>query len=96
MKSTNHECLCCGKDYYYCYRCDGGKIVNSWKNNFDNENCRKVFNACVDFMNEVKSADEAKKILSTADLSKKNDFVAPIKDALDQIFKNTKVSHKEA
>jgi len=96
MKSTNHECLCCGKEYYYCYRCDGGKIVNSWKNNFDSENCRKIFNTCADYMNEAMSADEAKKVLSTADLSMKNGFVAPIRDAIDRIFKNAKAPIKEA
>ena len=89
---TIRKCLCCGTEYRYCYRCDGANIYNSWKNNFHDENCRRVFNTVANFNAGSISEAEAKKVLDDSDLTFKNSFAAPIKDGIQKIYMVSKMT----
>lgn len=88
----NRKCLCCGREYRYCYRCDGASIYNSWKNNFHDENCRKVFNTVANFNAGSVSETDAKKILDNLDLTYKNSFAAPVKAGIESIYMAAKMT----
>lgn len=86
--ANNRVCLCCGNAYEYCGSCRNGVNLPAWKNLFDNENCKDVFQTVSDY--EQKSIDKtkAKKILDSCDL--KHTFKSNIVKLVDEITKEEK------
>ena len=56
--ANNRVCLCCGNAYEYCGSCRNGVNLPAWKNLFDNENCKDVFQTVSDY--EQKAIDKTK------------------------------------
>ena len=81
---TNKICLCCGKEFYYCYQCDGTRVVNSQKNLFDNENCREVFEVATDYLNGAIQKKDAAVKFGKCDLTNKGQFGSDIKKAINE------------
>ncbi len=86
MGTTNRQCLCCGKKYNYCFRCDGGDIKLGWKNNYCSENCRTIFNVTASYYAKEINADEAKKAFAKCDLADKANFVKSIQKVIAEVI----------
>ena len=61
--ANNRVCLCCGNAYEYCGSCRNGVNLPAWKNLFDNENCKDVFQTVSDYEQKAIDKTKAKKIL---------------------------------
>ena len=62
-------CLTCGKAYEYCGSCPSSLNLPVWKNLFDTENCKTVFETVSDYAQKVITKESAKEKLSKCDLS---------------------------
>ena len=67
--ANNRICLTCGKAYEYCGSCPSSLNLPVWKNLFDTENCKTVFETVSDYAQNVITKDVAKKKLSNCDTS---------------------------
>lgn len=65
----NRTCLACGKKYEYCGSCPTSVNLPVWKNIFDTENCKIIFENTSDFIQGVISKDVARKRISKCDFS---------------------------
>lgn len=65
----NRTCLACGKKYEYCGSCPTSANLPVWKNIFDTENCKTIFENASDFAQGVISKDVAKNRISKCDFS---------------------------
>lgn len=65
----NRTCLACGKKYEYCGSCPTSANLPVWKNIFDTENCKTIFENTSDFVQGVISKDVAKNRISKCDFS---------------------------
>ena len=81
--ANNRICLTCGKPYEYCGSCPSSLNLPVWKNIFDTENCKTVF--------ETVSKESAKVRLSKCDVS--GVFKSNIQNLVDEINKeNVKIT----
>ena len=81
---VNRTCLTCGKKYEYCSSCPTTLNYPMWKNLFDTENCKTVFETVSDYEQKVITKDLARKKLLQCNLSQ-NLFVNSIQRVIDEI-----------
>ena len=86
MADYNKKCLLCGKDFKFCPTCYQKSPADAWKNIFDKENCRIIFNLVCDFAQKEVDVETAKDILSRCDLSDKDSYKVDIKGYIDEIL----------
>lgn len=85
----NRICLTCGKAYEYCSSCPTSLNLPVWKNLFDTENCKTVFETVSDYAQKVITKDVAKEKLSKCDISSK--YKENIQKYLNEIITEPKV-----
>ncbi len=68
---VNRICLTCGNAYEYCGSCPTTLNLPVWKNIFDTENCKTVFETVSDYAQNVITKDVAKRKLSKCGTSNK-------------------------
>lgn len=84
MAKKNRECLTCGEKYSYCSRCN--KKDPAWKSEFHSENCKNIFQICVQFNAGSMTKEAAKEALEACDLSNKENFKPCIQRDFANIF----------
>ena len=67
--ANNRICLTCGKAYEYCGSCPSTVNLPVWKNLFDTENCKTVFETASDYAQKVITKESAKEKLLKCDLN---------------------------
>lgn len=67
----NRTCLACGKQYEHCGSCPNSAKFPAWKNIFDTEDCKVIFENVSDYIQGVITKDVAKDRISKCDLSVK-------------------------
>lgn len=85
---SNRICLTCGKAYEYCGSCPTSLNLPVWKNLFDTENCKTIFETVSDYAQKVIAKDIAKEKLSNCDTSSK--YKDNIQNYLDEIITEPK------
>ena len=88
MGKLNKTCLVCQKSYHYCYSCPTDLQNPSWKNLFDTEQCKEIFNILSRNGQGMITDEEAKELLSKCDLTQKDTFADNIKNHIDKICGN--------
>ena len=87
--ANNRICLTCGKPYEYCGSCQSSLTLPVWKNIFDTENCKTVFEIVSDYAQNVITKEVAKTKLLNCDLS--HSFKGNIKKYIDEIIIEEKI-----
>lgn len=63
--ANERQCLVCGTTYTHCSRCPGGSNLPSWKNIYDTEECKNIFDICSAYVNGyLKKGDAILKLKS--------------------------------
>lgn len=70
--AKDRTCLVCGRSYQYCGHCQGNKKIETWRNNYCSEDCRKVFNTCSNFEGKIISGEDAYKMLAETNVDLEN------------------------
>lgn len=86
--ANNRICLCCKTAYEYCGTCRKGVDLPAWRNLFDTENCKDVFQIVSDYEQKAIDKAKAKKMLETCDT--KQHFKTEIKKVVDEILEEEK------
>ena len=81
--ANNRICLTCGKPYEYCGSCPSSLNLPVWKNLFDTDNCKTVFETVSDYAQKAITKESAKVRLSKCDVS--GVFKDNIKNLIDDI-----------
>ena len=55
----NRNCIVCGKAYYHCGHCKDSDAQSVWRNIYDTEECRKIFDICSAYVNKNMSKGDA-------------------------------------
>lgn len=97
MATPNCKCKVCGKEYNFCLKCNHktGTPAPKWKVNFCDENCKKIFDLCVDFNFENITREEAEKQLGSLDTSKFSEFSDSVKTTIKAIQKKAPKSSEK-
>lgn len=95
--ANNRICLTCGKPYEYCGSCPSSLNLPVWKNIFDTENCKTVFETVSDYAQNAITKESAKIRLSKCDISGvfKNNIQKLINDINEEDIKNRKIKENE-
>lgn len=72
--------------YKYCHNCSDFDPTEKWRYLYCCDNCRQIYLACDDFVNNNISALEAQDKLNALDLSKKDEFIGTIRKNIDDIY----------
>ena len=80
------KCYLCGERYEYCPTCWDDRNEPAWKVTFHTEDCKVIFQTCVDYNMGLISKEEAQLTLNNCDLSKKKDFREDVQDTIDIIM----------
>lgn len=92
MTKANRKCVVCRQEYFYCAtNCAESRGKPSWMISFCSENCKKVYDACAAFNAKMMSAEQAKNILDTCDLSDKGHFTVSTQKLILEIYETSKV-----
>lgn len=87
MATNNKTCILCQKKYTYCGSCRSHAISEpSWRNAWDTENCKNIFEILATYINGNVSAVDAKKQLIEFDLKDKDSYSPKMKKAADEIM----------
>ena len=81
--ANNRICLTCGKSYEYCGSCPSSLNLPVWKNLYDTDNCKTVFETVSDYAQKAITKESAKVRLSKCDVS--GVFKDNIKNLIDDI-----------
>lgn len=84
--ANNRICLTCGKHYEYCGSCPSSLNLPVWKNIFDTDNCKTVFETVSDYAQKAITKESAKTRLSKCDVS--GVFKKQIQNYVDEILKD--------
>lgn len=68
MKKDNRICICCGKAYKYCSSCAEYASLPTWKNIYDEIECKVIFDVATDYLANSITKEEAKKKLNAYDI----------------------------
>lgn len=90
---VKRKCICCGNEYEYCYHC-GDKKKESWKNNYDVESCRDVFNIITDYRGGYMSKEEATGRLKELNLANRATYVEEVAKFVDELLKTPEKPEK--
>lgn len=85
----NKVCLTCGKSYKYCNSCSDSQNRVYWKNVYDCEECKDIFEIVSDYAQNCITKDVARQRLSKYDLSTKVISNSNVKKYLDEIVVET-------
>ena len=91
MVKLNKTCCVCGNKYSYCPSCGNNASKPSWMASFCSEDCKKVYEAAAAFNMNKMSAEEARCILDTCDLSNKEHFTPSTKKIIGEIYGVAKI-----
>ena len=91
--ANNRICLTCGKPYEYCGSCPSSLNLPVWKNIFDTENCKTVFETVSDYAQNAITKESAKIRLSKCDVS--GVFKDNIKNLIEKDIKNIETKENE-
>ena len=87
MKKPNRKCVICGTEYYYCnHSCTDSLNKPAWMTSFCCESCKNTYDAAAKYHMQKISAEEAREILDTCDLSNKDNFAAFTKNLINEIY----------
>lgn len=91
MPKPMRTCIVCGTQHEYCGYCSEYDSLPKWKFLFDNENCKEIFHAVGDYIQDEMTAEDARKILDKCDLSYKEKFNKKIKETIDELYPAKKI-----
>lgn len=89
MSRYNRTCILCGKNYRFCNDCSDYEHIEPWHNIYCSENCRTIFETCVDFVQKHMGKDEAREKILSCDLSNIKDFKPSFIEAINEILDKT-------
>lgn len=92
-KEINHWCVVCGKGYHACDSCNETKAFTPWRSLTDSIEHFKIFMVLKDYNNQFITREEARELLSHADLSDKDSFKDSSKKLLDEIFREGEMTN---
>lgn len=84
MAKKNRECLTCGAKYSYCPNCN--RREPSWMAEFHAENCKNIFQICIQHNVGLLAKEDAQVALNACDLSNKDSFSPCVKQDFEKIF----------
>lgn len=85
-KEINHWCVLCGTGYHACDTCNKEKTFTPWRTLTDTIEHYKIFIVLKDYNNKLISRDKAKELLSTLNLSGKENYKESAKKVLADIY----------
>lgn len=91
----NHWCVVCGKGYHACDSCNEVKTFTPWRSLTDTLEHYKLFMVLKDYNNKLISKAEAQMMLSSMNLSGKENFKEGAKKVLNEIFKENMSDDKK-
>lgn len=86
MQKLNKTCVVCREKYTYCGGCHSSIKEPVWKNSFCSENCKEIYHAVAGYSGKAFGANEAKVVLDTCDLSKKDNYTTATKKLIKEIY----------
>lgn len=78
-------CIVCGKKYVYCTNCKKGDPKESWRYQYDSEDCRGLFRICADFAFGHITATQAKLKLKKYNLTDLTGYSDDVKNNIAAI-----------
>ena len=90
-RNKTRICICCGKEYQYCPRCDSDKDAPRWMMNFDTDACHVAFQVVTDYNYGEITREEAVAKLNAVDLSDLESYIPDVKDVVKKILTVDKV-----
>lgn len=89
--ANNRICLACGKSYEYCGSCPSSLNLPVWKNLFDTENCKTVFETTSDYAQNVISKEKAKEKISKCNILDIKKYKPQVRNLIEEITKDNKI-----
>ena len=83
--ANNRICLTCGTAYEYCGSCRNSRNLPMWKNLFDTENCKNIFQTVSDYEQKGIDKTTAKKMLAECNLKDKKNLKENILKIVNEI-----------
>lgn len=85
-RKINRTCITCGEQYFFCGDCSETRHLEPWHSIYHDGNCKKIFMAVTDYLANEITKSQAKEILNTCDLSKRQSFKGKIPETINEIF----------
>lgn len=87
-KEINHWCVLCGTGYHACDSCEKEKTFTPWRTLTDTVEHYKIFTILKEYKNKLIDRDRAKELLSSLNLSGKENYKESAKKVLADIYMN--------
>lgn len=90
--AKNRICLTCGTEYEYCGSCSNSLNLPVWKNIFDTENCKVVFETVSDYAQNVITKEKARtRLVNSCSLNMK--YKKSVQNYLNEILTEEKIEN---
>ena len=87
--TTNRQCICCGKEYYFCPVCNSSKRNTGYSMNYDSEECKEVMMHLNGYTMKMCTRERLKEILDTYNITDFSKYKDSIRKQLEEIFPKT-------
>lgn len=88
VANNNRKCKVCGEAYEYCPSCYKDRGRETWHIMFHEENCRNIFQICIDDFLEKTTREQTIELLSSCDLTQLENFAEDLKSQIKDILKS--------
>ena len=87
MRKPNRKCVICGHEYFYCTSgCQDSLGKPSWMTSFCCDNCKQIYEVVAKYNFDKTTAKDARIILDSCDLSKKEKFTPATQRLIAEIY----------
>ena len=85
-KKNNRTCVICGKNYSYCPNCGEDAEKPTWYFIFCSENCKDIYDVCVQYRDKELALLDAQKEIKKLDISNIDNFAKSTKAQIQEIL----------
>lgn len=85
-KKNNKTCIVCGEKYTFCPTCANARDLETWKNIYCSENCKKIFHAASGYHAKTVTIEEVRTRFDACDLSYKDKLNENFIEAINAVY----------
>lgn len=89
MKTNNTKnriCICCGKSFYFCNKCDASSKNTGISMVFDTQECKELSNVISGYLMNKNTVADIKTVLEKYNVTDYSKYKQSVKDILNELF----------
>lgn len=89
--TKNRICICCGKSFYFCNKCNASSKNTGISMVFDTQECKELSNVISGYLMNKNTVADIKTVLEKYNVTDYNKYKQSVRDILNELFPKSKI-----